>query len=204
MASTITAKPPRRRLDPDARRLEILDAAERVLRRRSVETVRVEDVMREARAAKGTFYLYFASWDDLLEALRARIFARFDERFPPRTGAKSRADWMKLVDTMAMGFIDYTLALGGLHRAIFHGPPAATAGQDSATARIASLIEAGAKAGAFAKVDAETTVQLLFAMLHEAVDAIEAGQDRSRVLRTVRALLARCLAADVQDRMGRG
>ena len=66
---------PRRRLQPDERREELLKAAESLLRRGG--TVRVEDVVAEARAAKGTFYVYFATWDDLLMAVRARIFAAF-------------------------------------------------------------------------------------------------------------------------------
>lgn len=169
-----------------------------MLRRRGTGAVRVEDIVREARAAKGTFYLYFASWDDLLLALRERIFTRFDERYPLPADSNRAMDWLKLVDTMAIGFIDYTLTLGGLHRAVFHGPVAlgAISEHRGAVGRIASLIDTGAKAGAFAKVDAQTTAQLLFAMLHEAVDAIEAGQDRSRVVRAVRALLSRCLAVE--------
>jgi AcrR family transcriptional regulator len=200
LVSTVAAKsrPARRRLDPDARRLEILDAAERVLRRRGTDTVRVEDVVREARAAKGTFYLYFASWEDLLLALRGRIFERFDAQFPLLADPSRITDWPKLIDAMAIGFIDYTLSLGGLHKAIFHGPIVLRTNPEhgSAVDRIAPLIEAGAKKGAFAKVDAHTTAQLLFAMLHEAVDAIEAGQDRGRVVRAVRALLSRCLLAE--------
>jgi AcrR family transcriptional regulator len=199
VSTTVDAKTKlvRRRLNPDSRRLEILEAAERVLRRSGTDAVRVEDVVREARAAKGTFYLYFASWDDLLLTLRERIFARFDEKFCLPTDPNRAMDWLKLVDAMATGFIDYTLTLGGLHRAVFHGPTAlAPISDGGAVGRIASLIDTGAKAGAFAKLDAQTTAQLLFAMLHEAVDAIEAGQDRTRVVRAARRLLSRCLAVE--------
>ena len=62
-------KPVRRRLSPEARKLEIIEAAERLLQARG-EHVRVEDVVREAGVAKGTFFLYFPTWDDLLEAIR--------------------------------------------------------------------------------------------------------------------------------------
>ena len=60
-------KPLRRRLKPEARKLEIVEAAERLLQAGGGARVRVEDVVREAGVAKGTFFLYFPTLDDLLE-----------------------------------------------------------------------------------------------------------------------------------------
>ena len=186
----------RRRLAPDARREEILAAAERLLRRDATADVRVDDVVREARAAKGTFYLYFESWEELLLALRERAFARFDELYPSPAHPAAIADWRRLAEKMAVGFVDFTLSLGGLHRAIFHGALEPLPAHGGAIGRIADLIDAGMKAGAFAETDARLVARFLFAMLHEAVDAIEAGENRARVLRTVRQMLARCLAPE--------
>jgi AcrR family transcriptional regulator len=64
----------RRRLEPEVRRQEVIEAAEKLL------TVNgVEDIVHEAGAAKGTFYLYFPTWDDLLEAIRGRLVVAFGE-----------------------------------------------------------------------------------------------------------------------------
>jgi AcrR family transcriptional regulator len=51
----------RRRLNLEVRRQQIIEAAERLLKQNGPD-VRVEDVEREAAAAKGTFYLYFPTW----------------------------------------------------------------------------------------------------------------------------------------------
>lgn len=184
----------RRRLEPDARREEILAAAERLLRQKPANAVRIEDIVREAGAAKGTFYLYFSSFEALLSALRERIFAEFDARYPLPADPARVTDWPKLVDALAAGFVDFTLALGGLHHALFHGPVAEPS-PSNAAARIRALIEAGMKVGAFAKLEPGPTARLIFAMLHEAVDTIEAGEDRASVLRALRVLLHRCLFA---------
>jgi AcrR family transcriptional regulator len=182
----------RRRLEPDARREEILKAAERLLRRSAASEVRVEDIVREAGAAKGTFYLYFPSFEALLSALRERVFAEFDARYPLPADPGRVTDWLELVDALATGFVDYTLGLGGLHRALFHGSVAPSPSL-RASARIVRLIEFGIAARAFAKLDPEPTARLVFAMLHEAVDTIEAGEDRALVLCALRTLLRRSL-----------
>ena len=179
-------------MEPDARREEILVAAERILRRSAANDVRVEDIVREAGAAKGTFYLYFPSFDALLVALRERVFVEFDARYPLPAAVK---DWSRLSDFLAAGFVDFTLGLGGLHHALFHGTAMQALESFGAVSRIAAFIEAGMKAGAFTKLDAQPVARLTFAMLHEAVDAIEAGEDRPRVLRSLHKVFHRILLA---------
>ena len=48
----------RRRVEPEVRRQEIIEAAEKLLTVNGPD-VRVEDIVHEAGAAKGTFYLFF-------------------------------------------------------------------------------------------------------------------------------------------------
>ena len=61
-----------RRLPAEARRQQILDAAAGLLLDNGLAGTSVDAVARRAGIAKGTVYLYFASWQDLLGALRAR------------------------------------------------------------------------------------------------------------------------------------
>src|SRR5215472_12594028 len=105
-------KPVRRRLHPEARKREIVEAAERLLNAHGAR-VRVEDVAREAGVAKGTFFLYFPTWDDLLDAVRARLVAQFNIAHPPPGGA-APADWTALVESQAAAFIDFTLSRRGI------------------------------------------------------------------------------------------
>jgi AcrR family transcriptional regulator len=188
----------RRRLEPKARRQEILEAAERVLRRLGREA-RVDDVVGEAGAAKGTFYLYFASWDDLLEAVRARVYADFNARYPAPAAGQGPVDWLAAFDALAEAFVDFALGIGRLHEPIFDSdfsarrPPAPG---DNAVTRIAGLIRAGQAAGDFdAAVDPGPTARLLLALLHESLYAVQAGEDRGRAMAAASRMMRRTLAA---------
>lgn len=187
-------KPLRRRLQPEARKLEIVEAAERLLQAHGAR-VRVEDVVREAGVAKGTFFLYFPTWDDLLETLRDRLVAEFDAAYPLPTEVEGPVDWPALVETHAAAFIDFTLSRRGIGEVLFHSDfaerrPLAYNG----IARLAAVIRAGQEAGAFGPVDPEPTARLLFAAIDEAADAVAGGADRAATRAALQRLLRRALA----------
>lgn len=187
-------KPLRRRLSPEARKQEIVEAAERLLHAHG-SRVRVEDVTREAGVAKGTFFLYFPTWDDLLETVRDRLVSEFDTAHPLPTEAEGPIDWPRLVEEQACAFIEFTLSRRGVGEAVFHSDfnerrPLA----DNAILRLTAVIRAGQEAQAFGPVDPEPTARLLFAAIHEAADAVADGADRTAVSAALRSLLNRSLA----------
>lgn len=191
---------PRRRLAPEVRRQEIIEAAERLLTRDG-PNVRVEDVVREAGAAKGTFYLYFPTWDDLLEAIRERIVVAFDAAHPLQIEACAPADWPQLLDWLAVAFVDAIGGMGGLHAVLWHTdfaqrrpiPPA-----NNPINRLIAVIQAGQRAGAFARIDAVLAGRLLFAVIHETADVLAGGEDRERALAAMRWILRRALEQEAQ------
>ncbi|MEV6769175.1 TetR/AcrR family transcriptional regulator [Nocardia sp. NPDC051030] len=63
-----------KKVDKDARRQEILDAAVRVFARKGFAASRIDDVATEAGIAKGSVYLYFDSRNALLDA----AFEKYD------------------------------------------------------------------------------------------------------------------------------
>jgi AcrR family transcriptional regulator len=187
-------RPLRRRLQPEVRKLEIVEAAERLLQAHGSQ-VRVEDVVREAGVAKGTFFLYFPTWDDLLETVRDRLVSEFDATYPLPTEVDGPIDWPSLVDAQASAFIDFTLSRRGIGEAVFHSDfaerrPLANHGIQ----RIAAVIRAGQEAEAFAAVDPDPTARLMFAAIHEAADAFADGADRAAILAALQMLLRRTLA----------
>jgi AcrR family transcriptional regulator len=187
-------KPLRRRLRPEARKLEIIEAAERLLLAQGPR-VRVEDVVREAGVAKGTFFLYFPTWDDLLETVRERLVSAFDAANPMPTEVDGPIDWPELVEAQACAFIDFTLSRRGFGDAVFHSEFAERRPlADNGVMRIAAVIRAGQEAEAFGPVDPDPTARLLFAAIHEAADAIAAGSDHDEVLAALKNLLRRALA----------
>jgi AcrR family transcriptional regulator len=176
-------KPSRRRLPPAARRAELLDAAIGVLRSQGPEGCRVEDITNAAGTAKGNFYRYFPTWDDLLIAVRDHLLDAYSTDLAERYTGLSTVDWWAVLDDEIRRFIDFQIGLGGLHQAIFHGPATATHPIEthrSAAATVAFLLTAGIAAGAFAPVDVDATAPLLFHLLHSAADAIASGLGRER------------------------
>jgi AcrR family transcriptional regulator len=187
----------RRRLDPEKRRLEIIAAAERLLVRHG-SAVRVEDVVNEARAAKGTFYLYFPTWDDLLDTLRARVFDAFDQQHPLES-AGATAERMANLKRVAAGFIDWAVEMEGLHTTLFHSDFAQRRplpARYDPVIRLAEFIRRGNDDAVFSIPDPRLTARLLFAVVHEAADAVVEGDDRSRTLEVLERLLDRMLRPD--------
>ena len=58
---------------PDVRRSEILDVAQRLIYLKGYEQTSVQDIITEIGIAKGTFYHYFSSKQDLLDAMIERM-----------------------------------------------------------------------------------------------------------------------------------
>ncbi|MBV8949709.1 MAG: TetR/AcrR family transcriptional regulator [Actinobacteria bacterium] len=58
---------------------KLLDAGMRVFAERGYHAARVDDIVRAARTSHGTFYLYFASKEDLLRALAVECAHEWNE-----------------------------------------------------------------------------------------------------------------------------
>lgn len=190
------ARSGRRRLSPEARRQELLDAAIRVLRQRGPGSCRVEDVTAEAGTAKGNFYRYFPTWDDLLVAVRDHVLDSYRDALAQRYADPASIVWWDVVDAEIDHFIMFQLDLGGLHDAIFHGAAAVAepVEQDrSAASIVAGLLAAGIADGEFFPVDIKTTATLLFELLHAAADAIASGMDYDTVIAATRLIFHRTL-----------
>jgi len=186
---------PRRRLTPEARRLEILEAAEKLLRRDGT-AVRVEDIVAEAGASKGTFFVCFATWDDMLDAVRARLGPEYAKRVPPVPDPAIPRDWTRVLPDLAAAVVDFVLSMDKLHEVLFHSaftlarplPP-----ERKPAAHIAAVLRAGQAAGAFPALDNEAAANLIFAMIHETADAVAAGADRERMSGALDAMLRRAV-----------
>lgn len=176
----------RRRLDPASRRQEIFDAAVAELTARGM-AVRVEDIVARAGAAKGTFYTCFATWDDLLEAIRSDLIATYFARHGHLLSVDSPAQWSRRLPELSEHFVAFLIEMGGLHDVLFHSAftlnrplPA----ERKPTTHIAALLEAGQKAGVYASMDSQMVANLIFALIHETADAIMAdgaqGQEGER------------------------
>lgn len=67
--------------DPDERRLEIINAAERLFNEKGFENTAVSDIVKSIGVAQGTFYYYFKSKDDVFNAIAEVFLNEFMESF---------------------------------------------------------------------------------------------------------------------------
>jgi AcrR family transcriptional regulator len=184
-----------RRLPPDVRRDQILDAGERVLVRQGLRDATVALVAEEAGVAKGTMYLYFESKDELLAGLRARYLTRLAEATAP-AAASTATDRLRAV---IVGLFVFSAAHRDLHHVLFH-----EAGFSEADAfadlrdRVAALIADGVAAGELDVADVSLAASFVVHAVHGTL--VHALHDRPRasarrVANAVADLVERALTA---------
>jgi AcrR family transcriptional regulator len=189
---------PRRRLHPTERREEILDAAVDVLGQHGL-SARVEDITTAAGTAKGNFYRYFDSVDDLVVAVRDHLLDTYIAALSERRARNPDADWWTVIEDETTRFIDFHLDLGPLHDVLFHSgaaeasPPSA---ERSAGTLIGALLAEASLSGEVDTTDHEVLGELLFHILHGATDLIRVGAERDRVQSELLRFLHRALRPD--------
>lgn len=62
--------------DPEERKAEIMDTAERLFKTKGYEETSVNDILQVIGIAKGTFYYYFKSKDEIMDAVVERSIER--------------------------------------------------------------------------------------------------------------------------------
>lgn len=169
---------------PDERRQDLLDAGEKVFLAKGVASATVEDITSAAGVAKGTFYLYFAAKDDLLEALRERFALRFSQRVDARVAALA-GSWADKLGLWAEAGIEAYLEQVALHDVLFHTAPTPAhiesgrtvrfsrqrpSGAEPPLASLAEFLRQGHAAGAWQCPHPELSAVMLFYALHGVVD----------------------------------
>ncbi len=180
----------RRRLTPDDRRAELVDAAIELLRGGGDEGNWVADVTRAAGAAKGTFYVYFPSWEAMLAVVRRRLVDEASAPIRDALAGSAHVDWWEVLEAECERFVDVVTEFGRHHALIFHTPlPPDPAGTPrTAPALVAAALERGIAEGSFGSVDLEAAAAFLVAVIHAAADAVLAGGDRTRWIAACMAL----------------
>src|SRR5262245_47900702 len=148
--------PPRTK-PADVRRQEILEAGERVFLAKGIARASVDDIVASAGVAKGTFYLYFASKEALVHALRERWVESIQARGADAESRVARDDWARRRSTrIEAGTLAYFAQLD-LHDVLFHGDDFHPCGDDDSmslsnnpvVADLTEFLRAGAAAGAW-------------------------------------------------------
>jgi AcrR family transcriptional regulator len=181
MRMTITKDRSSRR---EVRRQELVEAAAAVFSAKGVAAASVDDIVRSAGVAKGTFYLYFKTKDDAVNAVASAMVERVAERVLALATDQARSPAQRLLAFGAglreVGDESYEREL----IEVFHRPENRLLHDrigDRAIVRlapvIAGVISDGIEAGQFRRQDphrAAAYVMACFGSLHEVVSGPEA------------------------------
>jgi AcrR family transcriptional regulator len=156
-----------RTLPPEERRDQLLQVAERMFLKQGVAPTTVEQITQAAGVAKGTFYLYFKSKEDVLAALEGRFERRHLAALATAMAKAAAASWRDRLGVWIRANIAFYLDSIRLHDLLFFGTrPASREGLVDNV--VIDHLEAFLKEEI--AEDARFTAVFLFSAIHAAVD----------------------------------
>ncbi len=170
---------------PEERRDELMRAARRLFLEKGVASTTIEQITSRADVAKGTFYLYFSSKEDVLAALGDRYGEELLVGIKAAIAEKPDEDWQEKLAAWARASVSGYLDSIRLHDILFYGSrPHTREGlvDNVVIDHLFDLLRAGADAGAWSIDDARFTAVFLFSGLHGVVD--DAHTKAKRINRT--------------------
>jgi AcrR family transcriptional regulator len=192
-----TAKP--RTKSPDLRREELMNAAQRLFLDQGVASTTIEQITSGADVAKGTFYLYFSSKDDVRTALSERFAQELLAGITALVAKRPSLDWSGKLASWAKACVDGYLDSIQLHDILFSGPrPPTREGlvDNIVIDHLSELLQAGVDADAWSIDNPRFTAVFLFSGLHGVVDdaySKEKRVNRSRLIDRLERLFFRAV-----------
>ncbi len=162
-------KPAEVRLD------ELMDAAQQLFITQGFEATTVSDIVRDAGVAKGTFYHYFVSKNEILDALRERFTRQFIATIQQAMDSCAAGDSLGRLRAWCHASVAAYLQGMALHDMLYHDHHYHTRGnrdRDAVLDQIRTLINAGQEAGHWQPEDPQLTAILMYHGMHGAVDNI--------------------------------
>jgi AcrR family transcriptional regulator len=183
------------------RRTALLEAAEQVLSERGLSAT-VADITTQAGVAKGTFYLYFSSKEDVIRAVQSHLYDDYLATAAKATARMQEVGWWRAVEEFIAGLVDLDIAHRDWHRLVGQGwsepgPITESSQEMQLIAIIEAAIRLGMETGECHTDDPELTATMLYratqgtcSQLCQRDDPI----DRERVIAALTDLVRKVLA----------
>ncbi|MBL3567274.1 TetR/AcrR family transcriptional regulator [Rhodovulum sulfidophilum] len=179
-------KPAEVRLD------ELMSAAERLFLSQGVDATTVNEIVEAAGVAKGTFYHYFSSKNEMLEALARRYTERFLKSVQEAIDGCSPDDWEERLRVWIHANIETYVKTYRTHDIVYtahHHHDRANQAKSSILDQLLEIIEGGRLAGVWAPSQPKIVALLIYSGVHGATDEIIASKTED----------CRSFARDVSD-----
>jgi AcrR family transcriptional regulator len=191
-------KPRPRTKPPEERRSELMNAAQHLFLQHGVASTTIEQITSTADVAKGTFYLYFSSKDDVLAALGDRYGQDRLAKVKAAVAQRPADDWKgKLAEWAASTVLGYLDSIR-LHDILFYSsrPPTREGLVENVTIDfLCDLLQAGSSARAWSVEDPRFVAVFLFSALHGVVDDAHIKEKHVNRARLVPRLQQLCFRA---------
>src|SRR6516162_6238123 len=191
-------KPRSRTKPPEERRNELMNAAQQLFLQQGVARTTIEQITSTADVAKGTFYLYFSSKDDVLAGLGDRYGQERLAKVQAAVAQKLADDWKGKLAAWAEASVSGYLDSIRLHDILFYGsrPPTREGLVNNVVIEhLVELLQAGLEAGAWSIDDSRFTAIFLFSGLHGIVDDAYTKEKRVNRSRLTHRLERLCFRA---------
>lgn len=172
---------------------ELMAAAEKLFLAHGVEATTINEIVELAEVAKGTFYHYFASKNELLEAMGQRYTAQYLGRLEEAVDACAADDWLGRLRAWIRTSIEAYAETYRTHDIVYinhHHHARNNREKNAILDQLQGILSGGAKAGVWRLTQPRITALLIYAGVHGATDdAIAAREaDYSEFARAVTAV----------------
>ncbi len=176
-----------------------MNSAQRLFLKHGVASTTIEQVTSGAKVAKGTFYLYFSSKEDILAALGDRFAETVLSKIKSAIAETPQHNWKARLQawstSCAIGYLD-SIELHDIAFLSSRGPTREGLVDNILINHLIELFQAGAQAKAWRIEDPCFTAVFLFNGLHAAVDNAyisEKRVNRKRLTSRLKVLFLRSL-----------
>jgi AcrR family transcriptional regulator len=179
---------------PEERRGELLDAAQHLFLEHGVGPTTIEQITLGAQVAKGTFYLYFKSKDDLRSALGERFGRDHLAHIEAAVAKRPDQDWRGKLLAWSTASVAFYLDSIRLHDVLFYEgrTPSREGLVDNVVIDyLIEILRGGMAAHAWFIDDPRSTAVFIFSGIHGVIDdaySKEKQVDRSRLVKRVERL----------------
>lgn len=160
-------KPPEVRLD------ELMGAAQALFLEKGVDATTISEITEAAGVAKGTFYVYFPSKHEMLQALAERYVREFVAQLEGAIAACEPDDWIGKLRAWVQANVATYLRTYRVHDIVFthqhHHAREGHTGND-VVRQLHGILQAGAEAGAWRVDNPRMMSLLIYAGVHCATD----------------------------------
>ncbi len=158
-----------------------MSAAEKLFLSRGVEATTINEIVEAAGVAKGTFYHYFSSKNDMLVVLEKRYTERFLTRVQKKIDACPPDDWEGRLRVWIQANIEIYVKTYRTHDIVYtnhHHQDRSNHAKSAMLDQLLDIIEGGRLAGLWAPAQARVVALLIYSGVHGATDDIIASQTK--------------------------